>query len=798
MSNPAFTGHVHAFDGSFNKFLFDELDGDYTYDGKVLTLRGFRFLALGCRADFAGTVTRDGFLNLGIDAKNVNLMRLPWLKEDVDLKGLVNFSGSVTGHYSRPNFQGVLSSNSVLINGVEFTGLALSFRSQGGHVNSFEGTFQQKTGGDYSLKAYFDFDQKLFSWTADVDRGNVRSLLKMGGLDVDIDGYLSGRIQLNPHGRGSGMTIVGKVEDGSVQGVPFSSADFDIFTHHGYWQIRKLQAQEKSGGLLAAQGSFDLFKRTIDLELAANAINAKMLTVAMTDPIDLSGKMNIAAQFKGNLDMPDGNMSLELNQGVLSGVAFDNVYGMVTLRKDMFTLDQLMVQKDVYKVSAYGTFPMDLFRAKAKRKNPDAHMNLEFRLDNGNLAILPSLTKYVQWADGPTKGNLTVTGTLEDYSLDGSLDLDNGTIKTRLLDDTFDNVKLHAVFAGKAITLKELSTTIGKNGTIMASGSYQLNDTSGKPYELTCAIRNVELQSANLKGKVNGDITVNRQNEMPFVTADVKLDKVYIGLNSIPEFGEGGSDIGLDVNLDLGNNLRLYNASLLDLRARGKLHITGSTGNPSIAGSIRTNKGSLLKYLGTPFRIGYGELYWPMPGTFIPMVNMRAFTRLGQYNIIAKVNSPLSLDELQIKFSSDPPQNEETLKRFLTLKTDDSNLSNGALQGLVEAGLQLSFLANVEDVIKEALGLDDLRIYSGHVENGLGFSADVNKANSATGQERRQYNVLMSKYFGNKLRVGYTTSFDGQKSNAYAQYYITRHLNIGFSVNQDQDHWYGVQYRTRF
>jgi len=308
----------------------------------------------------------------------------------------------------------------------------------------------------------------------------------------------------------------------------------------------------------------------------------------------------------------------------------------------------------------------------------------------------------------------------------------------------------------------------------------------------------VELDSANLKGKVNGDITVDRQNDMPFVTANIDLDKVYIGLNTIPEFGEGGSDIGLDVNLDLGDNLRLYNAALMDLRAKGKLHITGTTGNPSIAGSIRTNRGSILKYLGTPFRIGYGELYWPMPGTFIPMVNMRAFTRLGQYNIIAKVNSPLSLDELQIKFSSDPPQNEATLKRFLTLKTDDANLEGDAWQGLVDAGLQLSYLADVEDAIKDALGLDDLRIYSGNLQNGLGFSADSRKANTAIGQDRRQYNVLLSRYFGHKLMVGYTTSFDGERSSAFAQYYLTRHLNIGFSVNQDQEHWYGVQYRTRF
>ena len=203
LSNPSFQGHVHAYDGSVNKFLVDEVDGDYSYDGTVLNLKDFKAQALTCQARFSGTVTRNGYLNIGIDARDINLLRLPWLKENVDLAGKVNFSGSITGAYSQPQFQGVLSSDSVLINEVEFTGLALSFQSQGGHVNTFQGTFQQKTGGDYALKATFDFDQKLFQWTVDVDRGNVRSLLKMAHQDLDIDGYLSGRIDANPYGRGT-------------------------------------------------------------------------------------------------------------------------------------------------------------------------------------------------------------------------------------------------------------------------------------------------------------------------------------------------------------------------------------------------------------------------------------------------------------------------------------------------------------------------------------------------------------------------------------------------------------------
>lgn len=619
LSNPSFTGHVHGWDGSVNKFLVDEVDGDYAYDGKLLHLNNFRVQALTCQARFSGTVSRDGFLDLGIDAKNINLLRLPWLKDSVDLEGNVNFSGSITGHTSRPLFQGVLSSDSVLINGVEFTGLALSFQSQGGHVNNFQGTFQQKTGGDYALKAKFDFDRKLFQWTVDVNRGNVRSLLQMGGIQADVDGYLSGRIEANPDGPRTGMTVIGKVEDGKVAGVPFASADFDLYTHLGLWKIRKLQARESGGGLIAAQGNIDLRKRTLDLELATSEANAKLLTVALDNPPEVSGKLNIVAQLKGKLDDPSGNFSLEMKEGSISGVSFDSLYGMVTLRNDMFHLDQFLIQRDVYKISAYGTFPMDLLRAAGKRKNPDARMNLEVHLDNGNLAILPTLTKWVQWAEGPTSGRVSVTGTLEDYNLNGSIDLDGGTVKFRGLDNTFDNVKFHAAFNGKTITLKEFSTTTGKKGSITASGSYLLKDESGKPYHLNLAIRDVELVSSSIRGKLNGNFDLEHKEGKPFLSGNLKLDKGYLGISSIPEFGEGGSDIGLDIDVDLGNNLHLYNAAFMDLWLKGQFHILGSTAFPQINGSIRVTGAAGSNTWGLPSTSVSGKSTGPGRAPSSPM-----------------------------------------------------------------------------------------------------------------------------------------------------------------------------------
>jgi translocation and assembly module TamB len=796
LSNPNVSGHVRAYDGSVNKFLVDEISGDYTLKDGQLTLKNFKIQALTSTASFSGIVTKNGDLNIGIDAYHISLQRLPWLREYVTLTGEVNFNGAVAGNIARPLFTGVLTSNSVFINGEEFTGLALSFDSSGGKINEFEGSFQQKSGGDYFLKAHFDLENPFFQWVAQVERGNVRSLLKMGGLDLDIDGYLSGTIAKNPEGRHSGLSIRGKVEDGKVRGVSFASAEFDVFYQRGLWDIRKMEAQETGGGIFAAKGKVDVRKRTMELEMAANGITPKILTVSMNDPIDIEGKLNMAAQVKGPMDDPNGNFSLELTNGSLSGVAFDALYGMATLRDGMFSLDQLLVQRGIYKLSAYGTVPLDLLRPRDKRRNPGANMNLEVRLDNANLDILPTMTKYVQWASGPLNGNVNITGTLEDYHLNGSIDLDEGTIKLRGMNNTFDHIKFHAVFEGNQVTLKELSALVGDKGRITGSGTYRLH-SSDKPYQMNLNISNVFIDSSLIGGKINGTLMVTQKNEMPFISGNVNLEDLYVGLTSVPSFGSGGTNLGMDIMLDLGEKIHLHTASFYDIWGNGKMHITGTTAYPVIDGAINLTKGT-LNYLNTPFHIGHSIVTWPRPGTFVPLLDMKAFTRLGQYAIFATIKGPLSLDKLQIKLTSDPPRDENTLKRFLTFKTDNAELSENDWMTLVDAGIQLSYLSDVEDAIKQALNLDELRVYSGSLQNGIGFSVDANRANQVIGEDRRQYNWLVSRSFGGKLRLGYTASFDGEDTSIFAEYNLQRKINLSISVDEDQNKWYGIQYHTMF
>lgn len=797
MSNPEFSGNVHAWYGSVHGFLVDDVKGDYSLNGGNLALKNFFIHTLTSVIKMDGTMDAQGNLDFGIEAKDVHLGRMTIINKYAEFGGAFDFSGSVKGTRHNPLFNGVVTSNSISVNKVEFTGLACKLHSEGGTVNNLNGTFQQKAGGDYAVDLLVDFSQHLVQGNVDVQNGDVKSLLKIGKQDLDIQGALTGRIELNKAGRGTGLTMKGQIDNGEIRGIQFKSADFDVFANAGLWHIITLKAIENDGGVLLAQGTLDTKKRTIDMELGCNKANAKLLTTFMTHPLELEGSMDVAAQLNGNLDNPKGNLSLQIDNGAVSGVAFDSLYGMVTLRDDIFKMEQLLLQKGIYKVSAYGSFPQDLLRRVGERRNPNAKMDLEVKLDNANLAILPSLTKWVEWSDGDTKGGVKITGTLEDYNMDGAIDVTGGTIKMKHVDTTLDNILIKILFKGKQISLEKLNSTVGKKGTIAAHGNFALTDEDEAPYLLDFMAKDVEIKSPVFTGKINAHAEVEQKRNRPQVTAKVKVDDAKINISSIPDVGEGDSNVGLHVDFELGPKIHLYNRFLYNMWLAGNLKVRGSTRYPRIDGAIKATKGT-ISYLSTPFNIQEAEVTWPMAGTFIPHVKFAAVTKFGRYNITAKANGPVTAETLHISLTSEPPASESMIMKMLTLKTDLLDSSDNDYSGLLEAGLQMTFLGDVEDFIKRALTLDDFRIYSGSTRSGLGFDIDSLKANDSSQEERNKYNVLVSKYLTKHILVGYTTSFDQQYHSVFAEYNIGPKLNLDFSINEKQEKWYGIMYRTSF
>ena len=168
-----------------------------------------------------------------------------------------------------------------------------------------------------------------------------------------------------------------------------------------------------------------------------------------------------------------------------------------------------------------------------------------------------------------------------------------------------------------------------------------------------------------------------------------------------------------------------------------------------------------------------------------------------------KINGPVS--EMDLQLSSNPPLDKNTIVRMLTLQRDSAGsneVTSEDMANLMTVGLQMTVLGDVEMLVKQTLGLDQFRIYTGKTRSGIGFESYHDKNTELTANEKNQYNVLVSKYLNNNFMLGYTTSFDGNDRSIFGQYDISKHMNVTYSrtynLSKDYKDWYGLEYKITF
>mgnify|MGYP000411708776 CR=1 FL=1 len=72
----------------------------------------------------------------------------------------------------------------------------------------------------------------------------------------------------------------------------------------------------------------------------------------MSDPVEVTGDLNMFVQLHGTLKDPEGNGSVEVKNGSMAGIGFDDFTAMLSLANDNLKIEQAMLNKDIYKASA--------------------------------------------------------------------------------------------------------------------------------------------------------------------------------------------------------------------------------------------------------------------------------------------------------------------------------------------------------------------------------------------------------------------------------------------------------------
>lgn len=343
------------------------------------------------------------------------------------------------------------------------------------------------------------------------------------------------------------------------------------------------------------------------------------------------------------------------------------------------------------------------------------------------------------------------------------------------------------------MTIRDFHGKMGE-GTFDGSGSLTLDGLKPASYDFDFNTDQLDVQSSFFRGPITASFHLG-QGETPYgrklpkLTGKIDFHDCMVSVPSIPDGDSTLPDALLDVQVNVGDKVHFYSSYLYDMYLTGSAHFGGTTKHPRTSGTISVRRGGTVSYLKTPFVIQEGTAYFNQVDSFLPSIRFIAEARLTQ----AKVRLALtgSLGDMQISLTSEPAMSQTDIIQLLTLRNAYRAGKQIDAGDLLTAGLQASFLAEVEGVMRKMLWLDDFTI-----SRGSGSMLE-NRHRASQDSTDEVYNVEMGKYIGDKLLVRYTQGI-GDDTRRYGVRYD---LNDRYGLTFDQesgDSRFGVQVRVSF
>ncbi|WP_312518387.1 translocation/assembly module TamB domain-containing protein [Anaerospora sp.] len=789
-------GHFRLYDGSFRGQLISSIEGRYQRHQGVISLENVVLQSLNTEVQLAGTISADQQLNFNLAAKDIELAKLSHTA-GYPMSGKASFVGHLGGTVASPAFEGQLTADKLVLNRQEITGINGTVYSDGNRIHISHFGFKQNEGA-FAFTGGMELASDTIYGTVTVENGQLGSLLTMLNSPVkEIDGKLNGSIVIGGTLDKPDIAVQGNLLAGKVKNYPLDNIEMDIALKNEVVTINTFSAKQGSG-ILVARGTANL-NGPANLEIGGRDIDAGLLTAWLDSTVATSGKLTFSAEVTGQTQDPQMAISLQINDGKVANASFDELYGLFTVNKGSIHVNQVMLLKGPYKASAYGLVPIAALNKEGRAKASAVdQMNLTVTLDKANLSILPMLTNEVSWAVGDTKGQLKIGGTLFEPTVTGQFLVQDGTIKFKSLGQPIQKVAVDIQFEGDTMNIKAFNGSMG-------GGSYNLTGQIGwqgltlTDYDVVLTLERLGVEHKYFKGPLQGklQLTTNRRGR-PLVAGNLLFENATIDIPLIPDLEASDLNVALDLEVVAGKRVRLYNSYLYDIMAEGKVKFGGSTQRPSTSGRISAVRGT-VSYLRTSFKIKDAVADFTQVGSFMPVLRLDASTRLEQTTINLAITGPVQ--EMEMKLTAEPQMSQQEILSLLTLRSHyfdnkngndgrDSGLGRDEIVGLLDAGLQMRFISEMEGAFRKAFGIDEFRVVRGTL------APDDNKKDHTI--DREVYNLEVGKYITDRLMLSYTMGVDHDERSMGFRYDLSRRFSVTASRDNKDRNLFGLEARFTF
>ncbi|MGB5962208.1 MAG: translocation/assembly module TamB domain-containing protein [Coleofasciculaceae cyanobacterium] len=499
--------------------------------------------------------------------------------------------------------------------------------------------------------------------------------------------------------------------------------------------------------------------------------------------VGLTGLIDATATLSGSIKNPQarGSITIEPNTNQAELERIQGSFSYANARLNFGTTVNIAGVESSSIIS--GSIPYQLpFASVAATDNS---LNLNINVKNEGLTLLNILSNgQVSWVNGGGNVQLAINGfynqtanNLAQLEAKGTVDLDNATLQANALPEPITNVSGRVLFNFDRAQIDPNNTLRGQlsGGDVTVVGSLPFVPSATVESPLTVNIGELPINLKGLyAGRVQGNVVITGTALSPKIGGQVNLFDGQVSLaegattTTVSAGNTAGGDdstspSGIEFNalkLTLGKDVQITRAPIVNFLADGTLTINGTLDNLRPEGTITLERGQVNLFT-TQFRLARGyentAKFFPNQGLDPTLdVRLRAsvtestqrrlptdpfsaeiadnpVTNLGSVRTVdiqARVDGPVSQLATNLELTSTPGRSESEIVALLggsfvdTLGRGDSTLGLANLAGS-------ALLGNVQNIIGDALGLSEFRLYPTVITDeqrrtsNLGLAAEV-------------------------------------------------------------------------
>ncbi len=680
ISHPLFSGHVHAWNATYDKLHWDEIQGDVDYSPDLLTLtdmrvrRGRSLVALS--------------LHMGLNKWNFEPQSEWTLRAQLEHADTADLQALAGTHYPEHGW------------------LSGDFRGRGTRS-------QPELSGSFQLSEFraggFLFPRvsgRLELDPATVRLAGVRAQFGSGSLGGEFSyQQKSGQVEFDLYGESLPLDAIPHIQSPSL---PLAGRlDFRLIgsgpprapVGQGTIRLSSLRAgNELVGDLL---GRLNSDGRRLQIQLTTELVRGKMsgvVDLALADSYPIKGQLSAEGV--------DLDPFIEAGLHLHALTSHSQVSGQFQLGGELLHPDTIAVAADVSRVvmsfehvTLENVGPIRLIYRKAdvrveqaELKGPDSNFQLsgvvrfnrdeplELRVVGAmNLKLIAGFFPQLQ-SQGAAKVDALVVGTFGQPQINGRAQLENAGLSYSDMPISLSALNGDLIFSSNHVSFSNLSAEAG-GGKLLLGGTVNFpRGASLLQYEITINATGVRVRwptgmswlfsaKARMIGNtrqatLGGQITLDRL----LLTNGLSDAAVLLAAPNQPTIESEESspflrNLQLDFTVNSGAGSRLEWTGA-NIETDANVRVRGTWSRPSVLGHVHLLSGE-VNFQGNTFKLSRGDMNFANPLRLDPVLNIEATTTIQQYEITVDLTGRASA--LRFSYHSDPPLPQSDVISLLAL-----------------------------------------------------------------------------------------------------------------------------------